>query len=69
MYNGLIRRLMPQECFRLQGYTDEQFHFLEFAKIPESQLYKIAGNSVTTTVVTAIGKRIAELNEKYRIVV
>ena len=69
MYNGYIRRLMPQECFRLQGYTDEQFHSLEFAKIPESQLYKIAGNSVTTTVVTAIGKRIAELNEEYRIVV
>ena len=24
-YNGRVRRLMPKECFRLQGYTDEQF--------------------------------------------
>ena len=57
-YNGLVRRLMPIECFRLQGFTDEQFYKLERAGIPESQLYKMAGNSVTTTVVTAIGKKL-----------
>ena len=68
MYNGYVRRLMPQECFRLQGYSDEQFYTIEFAGIPESQQYKMAGNSVTTTVVTAIAKRIAELNRQFRIV-
>ena len=57
-YNGLVRRLMPIECFRLQGFSDEQFYKLERAGIPESQLYKMAGNSVTTTVVTAIGKKL-----------
>jgi len=56
--NGRVRRLMPQECFRLQGYTDEQFLKLVEAGIPESQLYKMAGNSVTTNVVTAIGQKL-----------
>lgn len=60
-YNGLVRRLMPQECFRLQGYTDKQFKKVVDAGIPEAQLYKMAGNSVTTKVVTAIGKRLLEV--------
>jgi DNA (cytosine-5)-methyltransferase 1 len=60
-YNGLVRRLMPQECFRLQGYTDEQFKKVVDAGIPEAQLYKMAGNSVTTKVITAIGKRLLEV--------
>ena len=60
-YNGRVRRLMPKECFRLQGYTDAQFDKLVEIGIPEAQLYKIAGNSVTTNVVTAIGKKLAEV--------
>ena len=55
-----IRRLMPQECFRLQGYSDEQFQKLVEAGIPEAQLYKMAGNSVTTSVVTAVGTKLIE---------
>lgn len=59
-----IRRLMPIECFRLQGYSDKQFESLVEAKIPESQLYKMAGNSVTTNVVTAVsGKLIEEIKK------
>ena len=67
-YSGSVRRLMPQECFRLQGFTDEQFFKLVDAGIPESQLYKMAGNSVTTNVVTAVAKRLAFLNRYYGIV-
>ena len=59
-YNGRIRRLIPQECFRLQGYTDEQFQKVLWAGIPEAQLYKMAGNSVTTHVVTAVAKKLVE---------
>ena len=62
-YNGQVRRLMPKECFRLQGFTDSQFDKLVENGIPEAQLYKLAGNSVTTNVVTAIGKKlIKEIN-------
>ena len=59
-YSGKVRRLMPQECFRLQGFTDEQFEKILWAGIPEAQLYKLAGNSVTTNVVTAVGKKLIE---------
>lgn len=51
---------MPQECFRLQGFADEQFYRLVEAGIPEAQLYKMAGNSVTTNVVTAVGTKLME---------
>ena len=59
-YCGRVRRLMPQECFRLQGYSDEQFKTLVNAKIPETQLYKMAGNSVTTNVVTAVASKLLQ---------
>ena len=55
-----VRRLMPLECFRLQGFADEQFQTLVNAGIPEAQLYKMAGNSVTTNVVTAIGLKLMQ---------
>jgi DNA (cytosine-5)-methyltransferase 1 len=57
-YCGRVRRLMPIECFRLQGYTDEQYNMLVDAKLPETQLYKMAGNSVTTNVVTAVANKL-----------
>jgi DNA (cytosine-5)-methyltransferase 1 len=66
-YNGKVRRLMPQECFRLQGFTDEQFFKLVEAGIPESQLYKMAGNSVTTNVVTAIGTKLIKETNKLEV--
>ena len=58
---------MPQECFRLQGFTDEQFEKILWAGIPEAQLYKLAGNSVTTNVVTAVGKKLIEEIKKLEV--
>ena len=60
-YNGLVRRLMPIECFRLQGFSDDQYQTLVDIGIPEAQLYKMAGNSVTTNVVQAVATKL--LNE------
>ena len=59
-YCGRVRRLIPHECFRLQGFTDEQFEKILWAGIPEAQLYKLAGNSVTTNVVTAVARKLME---------
>nr|DAO45707.1 MAG TPA: Cytosine specific methyltransferase [Caudoviricetes sp.] len=56
-----IRRLTPRECFRLQGFTDEQFDRAA-AVNSETQLYKQAGNAVTVNVVEEIGKHIAEVH-------
>ena len=49
-----IRKLTPLECWRLQGFTDEQFYKAQNDGISNSQLYKQAGNSVTVNVVDAI---------------
>jgi DNA (cytosine-5)-methyltransferase 1 len=58
-----IRRLTPLECWRLQGFPDSYFH--NAAKITsDSQLYKQAGNSMTTKVMKAIiGNLLPVLNE------
>lgn len=52
-----IRRLTPRECFRLQGFMDEQFDKAA-AVNSETQLYKQAGNAVTVNVVEEIGRHI-----------
>lgn len=57
-----IRRLTPKECFRLQGFTDEQFDKAA-AVNSETQLYKQAGNAVTVNVVEEIGRHIVKTNE------
>lgn len=59
-YNGRVRKLTPKECFRLQGYSDEQFDKLAEIGISDTRMYKMAGNSVTTNVVTAVGKKLIE---------
>ena len=54
-----IRKLTPLECWRLQGFSDEQFY--KASKVnSNSQLYRQAGNSVTVPVVEEIGKAIME---------
>lgn len=52
-----IRKLTPKECWRLQGFTDEQYKKAA-AVNSNSQLYKQAGNAVTVNVVEEIGRHI-----------
>lgn len=53
--DGVIRKLTPRECFRVQGYDDNY-------KLPEgvadSQLYKQAGNSVVVPVIERLATNI-----------
>ena len=52
-----IRKLTPDECWRLQGFPDWAFE--RAAKVnSNSQLYKQAGNSVTVNVIEAIARRL-----------
>ena len=55
-----IRKLTPKECWRLQGFTDDQFNKAQNVN-SNSQLYKQAGNAVTVNVTYEIGKHIVEL--------
>ena len=64
MYNGLIRKLMPLECWRLQGFTDEQFHKAQAAGISNAQLYKQAGNAVTVNVIEELASFIKEIDQE-----
>ncbi|MCL2697588.1 MAG: DNA (cytosine-5-)-methyltransferase [Oscillospiraceae bacterium] len=55
--NGRIRRLIPRECFRLQGFSEKQIDkFLSVSS--DTQAYKQAGNAVTVNVVHALALRL-----------
>ena len=41
-----LRKLTPRECFRLQGVRERDIDTLLSAGISDSQLYKLAGNSI-----------------------
>lgn len=47
--NIRIRKLTPKECFRLMGFSDENFKAAE-SMVSNSQLYKQAGNSIVVDV-------------------
>ena len=65
-HKGRIRKLMPIECWRLQGFTDEQFNKAAATGLSDGRLYKMAGNAVSVPVISAIGRKIKELyNENY----
>lgn len=51
-----IRKLTPRECWRLMGVKDEQFNKLH--DISNTQLYKLAGNSIVVDVLEAIFKNL-----------
>ena len=64
VHKGRIRRLMPSECWRLQGFTKEQFEKVTAAGMSDAQLYKQAGNSITVNVVEAIAQNLLKFDEE-----
>lgn len=53
-----IRKLTPRECLRLQGFPD---NFVLPKDLPNSVLYKQAGNSVTVPIIKKIAEKIMEV--------
>lgn len=53
-----IRKLTPLECWRLMGFSDEDFEKAKASGISNSQLYKQAGNSIVVTVLQGILKNL-----------
>ena len=51
-----IRKLTPRECWRLMGVKDEQYNKLH--DISNTQLYKMAGNSIVVDVLMGIFKNL-----------
>ena len=62
---GRIRRLMPRECLRLQGFGEDQIDRL-LAITSDAQAYKQAGNSVTVNVIEAIGRNLKAVHKELR---
>lgn len=55
LWDGLrIRKLTPKECFRLMGFQDKDIECLIENKISNTQLYKMAGNSIVVDVLKYI---------------
>ena len=59
-----IRKLMPIECWRLQGFTDDQFLKAQSAGLSDARLYKMAGNAVSVPVISALGAVIKRIHER-----
>ena len=59
---GRIRRLMPRECLRLQGFSEGQIDRL-LENTSDAQAYKQAGNAVTVNVVHSLGLRLKTAHE------
>ena len=61
-----IRKLTPKECWRLMGFTDEEFERAKSIGTSNTQLYKQAGNSIVVNVLVEIFKNLFEgvLNDK-----
>lgn len=59
LWDGLrIRKLTPKECFRLMGFEDKDVDILIENNISNSQLYKMAGNSIVVDVLYYIFKQL-----------
>lgn len=66
-----IRKLTERECFRLMGYTDEEFDRLSStlddkgnSVFGRTALYRFAGNSVVVNCFTAITEEIIKDMER-----
>ncbi|MCM1508572.1 MAG: DNA (cytosine-5-)-methyltransferase [Ruminococcus flavefaciens] len=64
VHKGRIRRLMPVECWRLQGFETAQFEKVVAAGMSDAQLYKQAGNAVTVNVVEEIAKNLIKFDKE-----
>ena len=56
-----IRRLTPRECFRLMGWCDEDIDRAFKTSVSDTQLYKMAGNSIVVNCLTEIFKNLKEI--------
>lgn len=60
----IVRKITPRECWRLMGFSDEDFNKAKGVGISDTQLYKQAGNSIVVNVLEEIFKNIFKLKEE-----
>lgn len=64
--NNNIRRLTPSECFKLMGFTYEDFVKCKLAGLSDTQLYKQTGNSIVVKVLEEIIKELTVYDKIYK---
>ena len=63
VYYIRVRKLTPRECWRLMGFSDDDFNKAE-AVNSNTQLYKQAGNSIVKNVLVALIKQMYQEQEE-----
>lgn len=53
-----IRKLTPDECWRLMGFTDEDVAKCRAVGMSDTQLYRQAGNSIVTNCIELLAEHI-----------
>lgn len=56
-----LRKLTPKECFRLMGFADKDIDVLIENNISNTQLYRMAGNSIVVNVLAEIFKQLERM--------
>lgn len=56
-----IRKLTPKECFRLMGFDDADCDVLSNNGISNTQIYKMAGNSIVIDVLEYLFRNLSEM--------
>ena len=52
--------MTDRECWRLMGWSDERIDCVMNGDLSETQLYKMAGNSIVVSCLTEIFKKLKE---------
>lgn len=65
--NFRIRKLTPNECFKLMGLTEDDFKKAKSFDVSDSQLYRQAGNGIVTNCVELLAEHLykAQYDDTY----
>lgn len=66
-YPFRIRKLTPKECWRLQGFDDEDIDNCVASGVSSSQLYKQAGNSIAVNCLEAIFGNLLGIEREFEV--
>lgn len=58
---GTLRMLTPLECWRLMGFSDDDFYRAAYAGASNTQLYRQAGNSIVVDVLYYIFRNLLDV--------
>ena len=65
--NYRIRKLTPYECWKLMGFSSQDFKKASDAGTSNSQLYKQAGNSIVVDVLEALFRSLGEKYDEFKV--